>query len=171
MTTSRLNFESFDMEMDIKSHDMEVVASFSFDGDIHDKIGTNQCNKIDRSGRDRIKEEENSLKGREDKETNKNSLSSKDTVESGICVPSRPPKKPGGEEADEVDTAIKMSQESTITFEKTAQTITNLSKNEKVPNIGSMIKEHEITGVWLLRDGKHQVTTSARKEDGTDSDK
>ena len=82
-------------------------------------------------------------------------MSSKDKVESRIYVPSRPPKKPGGEEADEVDTAIKMSQESTITFEKTAQTITNLSKNEKVPNIGSMIKEHKITEVWLLRDDKH----------------
>ena len=34
-----------------------------------------------------------------------------------------------------------------------------------------MIKEHEITGMWLLRDGKHQVTTSARKEDDTDSNK
>ena len=40
-----------------------------------------------------------------------------------------------------------------------------------MPNIKSMIKEHEITGVWLLRDGKHQVPTSARKEDDTDSDK
>ena len=64
-----------------------------------------------------------------------------------------------------------MSQESTITFKNTTQTDTNLPKNEKVPNIGSMIKEHEITGVWLLRDGKHQVPTSARKEDATDSDK
>ena len=36
-----------------------------------------------------------------------------------------------------------------------------------------MIKEHEheITRVWLLRDGKYQVTTSARKEGDTDSDK
>ena len=34
-----------------------------------------------------------------------------------------------------------------------------------------MIKEHKITGVWMLRDGKHQVTTSAKKEDDTDSDK
>ena len=86
-------------------------------------------------------------------------------------MPSRPPKKPGGKEADEVDTTTKMSHASTITFENTTQTITNLSKHEKVPNKGSMIKEHEITGVWMLRDGNHQVTTSARKEDDTDSDK
>ena len=34
-----------------------------------------------------------------------------------------------------------------------------------------MIKEHKITGVWVLRDGKNQATTSARKEDDTNSDK
>ena len=81
-----------------------MVAPFSFDEDIHDKIGTNGCNKIGRNGGDLIKEEEKAVTGREDKEINKNSLSSKDKVKSGMCVPSRPPKKPGGEEADEVDT-------------------------------------------------------------------
>ena len=85
--------------------------------------------------------------GREDKEINKNSLSSKDKVESGVYVPSRPPKKPGGKEADEVGTTTKMSQASIIAFENTTQIITNLSKNEKVPNKGNMIKEHEITRV------------------------
>ena len=39
VTKSRLNFESFDMEMDINVHVMEVVASFSFDEETHDKIG------------------------------------------------------------------------------------------------------------------------------------
>ena len=80
-------------------------------------------------------------------------------------VPSQPSKKPGGKEVDEVDTTTKMLQASTIAFENTTQTIINLLKNDKVPNIGSMTKEHEVTGVWLLRDGKHQVqvTTSARK--------
>ena len=62
-----------------------------------------------------------------------------------------------------------MSRVSALTFENTIQTITNLSNNEKVPNIGSMIKEHEITGEVLLRDSKHQVITSAKKEDDTDS--
>ena len=32
-----------------------------------------------------------------------------------------------------------------------------------------MIKEDEVTGVWLLRDNKHQVTTPSRKKDDTDS--
>ena len=86
-------------------------------------------------------------------------------------MPSPPQKKTGRKKSDEVDTATNMSQASTILFEKTTQTITNLSTNEKMPNKGSMIKEHEITGVWMLRDGNHQVTTSARKEDDTDSDK
>ena len=38
---SRLKFVSFNMEMEINLQDMEVVAPFSFDEDIHDKIGTN----------------------------------------------------------------------------------------------------------------------------------
>ena len=43
VTKSRLNFVSFDMEMEINLQDMEVVAPFSFDEDICDKIGTNGC--------------------------------------------------------------------------------------------------------------------------------
>ena len=45
-----------------------------------------------------------------------------------------------------------MPQASTIIFENTTQTTTNLSKNEKAPNKGSVIKENEITGAWSLRD-------------------
>ena len=37
VTTSRLNFVSFDMKMEINLQDMEVVAPFSFDKDIHNK--------------------------------------------------------------------------------------------------------------------------------------
>ena len=32
-----------------------------------------------------------------------------------------------------------------------------------------MIKEHKVTGVCLLKDYKHQVTTPSRKEDDIDS--
>ena len=106
VTKSRLNSVSFYVEMEMYSHDMEVVAPFSFDKDIHDKIGTNKCNKFGRSGGDLIKEEEKALTGQEDNGINKNSLSSKDKVESGVSVPSRPPKKTGGKEADEVDTTL-----------------------------------------------------------------
>ena len=97
VTKSRLNFESFDMEMDINLHVMEVVAPFSFGKETHDKIGTNECNEFGRSEGDLIKEEKKTLTGREDKEVNKNSLSSKDMVDSGVYVPCQPPKKPGGE--------------------------------------------------------------------------
>ena len=51
VTKSRLNFESFDMEMDINSHLMEVVAPFSFDKKTHDKIGTNTFPRQGGSGR------------------------------------------------------------------------------------------------------------------------
>ena len=50
------------------------------------------------------KEEKKALTGQEHKEINKNSLSIKDKVERGVYVPSRPQKKPGGKEANEVDT-------------------------------------------------------------------
>ena len=58
VTKSRLNFESFDMEMEINSQDMEVVAPFFLNKDIHDKIVTNECNKIGKSRGDLTKEEE-----------------------------------------------------------------------------------------------------------------
>ena len=84
--------------MDFKSHDMEVVAPFSFDKDIHDKIGTNQCNKFGRSGGNLIKEEEKVLTGRKDKEIHKNTLSSKDKVESGVCICAEQTAKEAGRE-------------------------------------------------------------------------
>ena len=84
-------------------------------------------------------------------------------------MPSRPPKKLGGKEANEVDTTTNMSRASAITFENTTQTIANLLKNEKVPNIWSATKEHKVIEEVLLGDSKHQVTTSAGKEDSTDS--
>ena len=67
MTTSRLNFVSFEVEIKINLHDMEVVAPLFFDKnitkDIHDKIGTNKCNKFDRIGGDLIKKDEKALTG------------------------------------------------------------------------------------------------------------
>ena len=67
----KLKFVLFEIEIEMNLQDMEVVAPFSFDKDIHDKIGTNKCNKIDRSGEGPIKEEEKALTGREDKKTTK----------------------------------------------------------------------------------------------------
>ena len=90
-----------------------------------------------------IQEEEKAVAGWEDRETYKNSWSSKDKVESGVYGLSRPPKKTGGKETDEVDTTTNTSRASVLIFENTTQTITNLSKNEKVPNTESTIEEHE----------------------------
>ena len=59
VTKSRLNFVSFHTEMEINLQDMEVAAPFSFDEDIHNKIGTNECNKIGSL----IKEEEKAIIG------------------------------------------------------------------------------------------------------------
>ena len=57
---------------------------------------------------------------------------------------SKPPEKPGRKEVDGVDITLTMSRASATTFETTTKTITNCSKNEKVPNIGCTIKEHEV---------------------------
>ena len=54
--------------------------------------------------------------GREDREITKNIWSSKDKVESEEYVLSRPPKKPGGEDVDDADTAATISQVSTTTL-------------------------------------------------------
>ena len=63
VTRTTLNLESFDMEMELDSYDMEMVVPISSDEDIHDKIGTNECNKFGRSGGDVIKEEEKASTG------------------------------------------------------------------------------------------------------------
>ena len=136
VTKSRLNSVSFYVEMEMYSHDMEVVAPFSFDEDIHNKIGTNECNKCGKSEGDLTKGEEKALADREDKEINKKSLSSKDKVESGVYVPSRPPKKPGEKDVDEMDTTANISRAPTITFGNTAQIITNLSKIRRCQILG-----------------------------------
>ena len=126
VTRTTHNLGSFDVEMRSDSDDMEGVALFSFDEDIdedtHDKIGTNECNKVGRSGGELIKEKVLSIK---------NSWSSKDKVESGEYVLSRPPKKPGGEETDEVDTTT-ISRASVTTLDLyTTQTSTNSLKTAK----------------------------------------
>ena len=131
VTRTKLNLGLFDMEMELDAYDMKMVAPFSFDIGIHDKIKTNEYNAIGRSDEDIIKEEKKSSTGLEDREIIKNSWSSKDKVESGKYMQRRPPKKPGGVEADEVDTTITISQASITTLEYTTQTSTNSLKMPK----------------------------------------
>ena len=55
VTRNKLNFALFDTNMELDSYDMGMVAPFSFDEDVHDKIGTNECNTIGRIKGDIIK--------------------------------------------------------------------------------------------------------------------
>ena len=76
--TNHSEFKSFDVEMEVESYDVEMVVSISSDEDIHDKIGTNECNKFGRSRGNVIKEEEKAPTGQEDNGSIKNSWNSKE---------------------------------------------------------------------------------------------
>ena len=73
VTQTTLNLESFDVEMEVESYDMDMVAPKSSDKDIHNKIETNECNKFGRSQGNVIKEEEKASTGQEDRGSTKNS--------------------------------------------------------------------------------------------------
>ena len=60
VTRTKLNSGSFDMEIELDLYDMEIAAPFSFNEDIYEKIGTNECNTIGKSGEDIIEEEQKS---------------------------------------------------------------------------------------------------------------
>ena len=76
-TRTTLNLKSFDVEMEGVSYVVEMVVSNSSDEDIHDKIGTNECNKFGRSQGNVIKEAEKASTGQEDKGSINNSWNSK----------------------------------------------------------------------------------------------
>ena len=87
---------------------MGVVVSNSPDEEIYKRNGTNKSNKFSSSGENKS-EEERPSKGQEGSEIKTNSWSSYDKTKSGEYVLSRPPKKPGGKEADEVNTTTTVS--------------------------------------------------------------
>ena len=64
-------FSFDDVEIEFDLYDVETVAPFSFDEDIHNNIGANKCNTIGRSGGDVIKEEKKPSTGREDRKSSK----------------------------------------------------------------------------------------------------
>ena len=86
-------------------------------------------------------------------------MSSKDKGESGVYVPSRPPKKPGGREADEVDTTTTVSCITTSICENINSTSTNNLEHWKGPTIvqmenggtGTSIgrEKNEKRGIWV----------------------
>ena len=119
------------------SFDMEVVVSNSPDEEIYERNETNESNKFSSSGENRS-EEERLSKGQEGNEIKSNNWSSYDKTKSGEYVLSRPPKKPGGKEADEVDTTTTVSGVTASTCENVNSTITNNLEHWKVPTIVQM---------------------------------
>ena len=83
------------------------------------RLEFSECNRIGRSEGGVIKEKKKSSTGRKDREIIKGSWSSKDKVGSGEYILRRPPKKPGGEETDEVDTPTTISRASVTTLKYT----------------------------------------------------
>ena len=147
-----LNVESFDMETKLESYDLTIVVPISSDEDIHNKIETNERNKFGRSGGDVSKEEEKASKGQEGSEIIKNNWSSKDKVKSGEYVLNRPPKKPGGEEVDDINTATTITCDTASVYENSGKTITDIDMLEQgeVPNIVRMEKETNQDNTELL---------------------
>ena len=78
-----------------------VVPNHSNKGN-YERDKTNESNKFSSSGENKS-EEERTSKDQEGCENKTNSWSSYDKTKSGEYVLSRPPKKPGGKEADEID--------------------------------------------------------------------
>ena len=115
VTRTKLNSGSFDMEIELDLYDMEIAAPFSFNEDIYEKIGTNECNTIGKSGEDIIEEEQKSSTGRKDREIIKNSWSSKHKVEKWRIYAALPAE----EETEEVDTLTTISRASVTALEYT----------------------------------------------------
>ena len=93
---------------------IKTVVSNSPNKEIHERIETNESNKFSSSGENKSEEER---------------ASNNDETESGEYVLSRPPKKPGGKEADEVDTTTIISWMTASTSENRNQAITNRLEN------------------------------------------
>ena len=68
VTRTKLNFALVDTNMELDSYDIQMVAPFSFDKDIHDKIGTNGCKFAEVKEMSLFKEGEKSPTGQEDRE-------------------------------------------------------------------------------------------------------
>ena len=119
---------------------MKTVVSNYPNEEIHERIETNESNKFSSSGENKS-EEEKASKGQEDREINTNSFSSNDKTKSGEYVLSRPPKKPGGEEVDDINTATTITCNTASVDENSGKTITDMLEKWEVPNIVRMEKE------------------------------
>ena len=117
---------------------MKVALSNLSNKEIYERDETNESNKLSSSGGENKSEEEEASKGQESREFNTNGWSSYDKSKSGEYVLSRPPKKPGGKEADEVDTTTTVSCVTASTRENINNTMTNNLEHWKVPTIVRM---------------------------------
>ena len=117
---------------------MKVALSNFLNEEIYERVETNEINKLSSSGGENKSEEEEVSKGQESREFNTKGSSSIDKAKSGKYVLSRPPKKPRGKEADELDITTTVSWVTASTRENINNTITNNLEHWKVPTIVRM---------------------------------
>lgn len=116
---------------------MEIVLPTHSNKENYERDKTNESNTFSSRGENK-NEEERTSKDQEGCENKTNSWSSYDKTKSGEYVLSRPPKKPGGREADEGDTTTTVSCGTTSTWENINSTITNNLEHWKGPTIVRM---------------------------------
>ena len=119
--------------------------------EIHERIETTKSNKFNSSGGENKSEEEDASKGQESRAINTNSSSSNGKAKNGECVLNRPPKKPGGGEVYENNTATTMSCETVLEQENSCKTISDLLEKMEIPDIVQMEKETNQDKKWPLR--------------------
>ena len=108
----------------LESIDLEMALLNSPDEYIHERIGTIDCNKFER----------------------------KDKTKSGEYVLSRPPKKPGGKEVNDIFTVPTATIATVSTLKQNSQTTINTLERKKVPDIVQIKKHHDIIDefAWII---------------------
>ena len=86
-------------------------------------------------------EEERASKSQEGREIETISWSSNDKTKIGEYMSSRPPKKPGGEEVDDTNSAKTITCYTSSDHENSDKTVTDMLGKMKVPNTVRMEKE------------------------------
>ena len=166
------------------SFGMKNVVSNHPKREIHERIETNESNTFSSSGENKS-EKEGASEGLESRENNTNSSSSNDKTKSGEYVLHRPPKKPGGGEVYENNTATTIPCGTASEQENSRKTITDILEKKEAPDIVQLEKKTYLHKKGTLpwsdysgghrmvtsnKDGmKNQVTTTAEKEDDADS--
>ena len=164
---------------------MKSVLPHPWNKETHERIEKIESNKFSSSGGENNSEEEEASKGQESREMDTNTLSCNDKAKSGEHVLNRPPKKTGGRDMYKNNTATTMSCEAVSEQDNSRKTIPELLGEMEIPDILQMEKEtnqdkkgplswNDYLGDPSMRPchkdkRKNQVTTTAEKEDDTDS--